>query len=66
MRNFDVTAVASKNADEAVVKLVPRDKQKFPITIGADGDAGQEAAVAGEADAGGCGWGYDDDRDDAI
>ena len=28
-RNFDVTALPSKNADEAVVKLVPRDKQKF-------------------------------------
>ncbi|HVT81251.1 MAG TPA: hypothetical protein VHM90_11400 [Phycisphaerae bacterium] len=28
-RNFDVTAMPSANADEAVVKLVPRDKQKF-------------------------------------
>jgi hypothetical protein len=28
-RNFEVTAVASKEANEAVVKLVPRDKKRF-------------------------------------
>ncbi len=28
-RNFEVTAIASKNADESVVKLVPRDKKRF-------------------------------------